>query len=587
MVYKNEHLTELNSDASSVRCFRVTTASVYMISLLPLLAASVALATPLESRAPGWTFTEKGNSGIVALESIVVSPTLVVFFDRASDDPLQINGHSAWGALWDLQTSKVTPLDVVTNGFCASGALISNGSMVSVGGFPLGFPGNPTIEDGTMGLRIFEPCDDPAGVGCTLFEDPLTLHLAERRYYPSSIRIPDGSLMILGGSHNNVPFYNTIDEAALTLEFFPPKDGGVPRPIDFLRRTLPANLFPRQFVLPDGKIFMIANNQSIIYDIETGDERILPEIPNGIRVTNPFDGSAILLPLSPPDFAPEVLVCGGSNIPDTVPVIEISRHAPASDQCSRILLTEEGIKRGWVVERMLEPRIMPELVHVPNGQVLIINGARTGVTGIGSVKDPLGNSNADHPVFTPSLYTPNAPLGSRISNIGLPTTDIARLYHSSVTLTPQGNFLVAGSNPNMETNLTVPVNTRSEFRVETLDPPFMFAPRPRILNAPAKIGFGKQFTVPISIPNNVQPRNIQVALMDLGFSSHAFHSGARLVFMSAQLSGDQRSLTVTAPPNPNVFPPGPGFVFLTVDGVTSEAQKVMVGTGASPPQTNF
>lgn len=30
-----------------------------------------------------------------------------------------------------------------------------------------------------MGIRIFEPCDDPAGVGCTLFEDPATLHLAE------------------------------------------------------------------------------------------------------------------------------------------------------------------------------------------------------------------------------------------------------------------------------------------------------------------------------------------------------------------------------------------------------------------------
>ena len=46
---------------------------------------------------------------------------------------------------------------------------------------------------------------------------------------------------------------------------------------------------------------MVANNQSIIYNIETGEERILPDIPNGVRVTNPLDGSAILLPLSPPE----------------------------------------------------------------------------------------------------------------------------------------------------------------------------------------------------------------------------------------------------------------------------------------------
>lgn len=66
------------------------------------------------------------------------------------------------------------------------------------------------------------------------------------------------------------------------------------------------------FSLPDGKVFMVANNQSIIYDIEQNTETILPDIPNSVRVTNPFDGSAILLPLSPPDFTPEVLVCGKS-----------------------------------------------------------------------------------------------------------------------------------------------------------------------------------------------------------------------------------------------------------------------------------
>ncbi|CAL1711813.1 unnamed protein product [Somion occarium] len=562
-----------------------------MLSLITSLVsvlyiAALSHASPLEPRAPVWTFTERGNSGIVALESIIVSPTLALFFDKASDDPLQINNHSAWGALWNLVTDEVTPLDVVTNSFCASGALLSNGSMVSVGGDPNLFPGNPAIEDGTQGIRIFEPCDDPAGVGCTLFEDPTTLHLAENRWYPSAIRIPDGSLMIVGGAHHNLVFYNDIEQGAATVEFFPPKFGGVPRPSEFLKRSLPVNLFPRQFLLPDGKVFMVANNQSIIYDIQTGDERILPDIPNGVRITNPFDGSAILLPLSPPNFTPEVLVCGGTNITDTTPVTSISSQTPASDQCSRITLTEEGIKKGWVVERMLEPRIMPELLHLPNGQVLITNGGSTGVAAIGTVFDPVGNSNADNPAFTPSLYTPTAPRGRRISNVGMPTSNIARLYHSSVTLTPQGNFLIAGSNPNDMTNLTASVKFKSEFRVETLDPPFMFVARPRILNVPSKIGFSQRFTVPVSIPTNLRAAKIEVALMDLGFSSHAFHSGARLVFMNAQLSRDRRSLTITAPPDRNVYPPGPAFIFLTIDDVTSEGQKVMVGSGAPPPQTD-
>lgn len=95
-----------------------------------------------------------------------------------------------------------------------------------------------------------------------------------------------------------------------------------------------------------------------------------------------------------------------------------------------------------------------------------------------------------------------------------------------------------------------------------------------------------------------------VALMDLGYSSHAFHSSSRLVFMDAQLSRDRRSLTIQTPPNNRVFPPGPGeivvfresrerhlligrvhaaFVFLTIDDVTSTGASVMMGSGASPP----
>lgn len=71
--------------------------------------------------------------------------------------------------------------------------------------------------------------------------------------------------------------------------------------------------------------------------------------------------------------------------------------------------------------------------------------------------------------------------------------------------------------------------------------------------------------------------------MDLGFSSHAFHSGARLVFLDAEISRDGTSLTFTTPPNGRVYPPGPATLFLTVDDVTSEGAWVMMGSGNSPP----
>ena len=61
------------------------------------------------------------------------------------------------------------------------------------------------------------------------------------RWYTSSIRIFDGSLLIAGGSSVLSKFYNVQPENS--FEFFPRKEQTV-RPSAFLERALPANLFP-------------------------------------------------------------------------------------------------------------------------------------------------------------------------------------------------------------------------------------------------------------------------------------------------------------------------------------------------------
>ena len=88
------------------------------------------LLNALSASAAGWNFVQNGTSGILALEAIIVSPTLAVFFDRASNDPLMINNNPAWGALWNLETNTASPLLVISDTFCASGGFLSNGTMV-------------------------------------------------------------------------------------------------------------------------------------------------------------------------------------------------------------------------------------------------------------------------------------------------------------------------------------------------------------------------------------------------------------------------------------------------------------------------
>ncbi|KAJ7600075.1 hypothetical protein C8J56DRAFT_1019454 [Mycena floridula] len=122
-------------------------------SILAALSAFTHASLAATSNPSGWNFVQNGTTGILALEMIIVSPTLAVIFDKASNDKLMINGHPAWGALWNMETNTATALDVLTDSFYASGALLSNGSMVSVGGQEVENLDEVPDKDGHMGIR--------------------------------------------------------------------------------------------------------------------------------------------------------------------------------------------------------------------------------------------------------------------------------------------------------------------------------------------------------------------------------------------------------------------------------------------------
>lgn len=74
-----------------------------------------------------------------------------------------------------------------------------------------------------------------------------------------------------------------------------------------------------------------------------------------------------------------------------------------------------------------------------------------------------------------------------------------------------------------------------------------------------------------------------VALMDLGYVTHAVHANSRLVYLVASLStGASTTIAVTGPPNGNIYPPGPGWIYVVVNGVPSAGAKFMVGDGKGP-----
>ena len=476
---------------------------------------------PAARQNSGWTLTQTGSTGVNAMQLAVISDSHALIVDKVEHNLLGINGHPAWGALYNLHTHSVKPLSMQSNSFCAGGSFLGNGTMLNVGG-------NPVVEDftnatdfgdvnGIQAVRLFHPCDSEDVGGCDIFDDPSRIRLSSPRWYNTVVRISDGSAMILGGSTmggwiNNATVNNP------TIEYYPPKSiSGPNTPIfsSFLASTLNSNLFPVAFPISNGYVFVAANNDAMLYDWQANYERRLPPIPNGVRVTYPMSGTALLLPLSPEtEYTSEILVCGGSTIDDTRPSWEISSQEPASAQCSRIILSEEGIARGWEVEYMPQARIMPDAVLLPTGRIVIVNGAETGIAGYGNVQSQVGYSNADRPVLTPVLYDPRAPAGQRFSSEGMPRSEIPRMYHSVATLTPNGDIMIAGSNPNLDRSA---VTFGTEYRVEWLKPPYTSLERPAILSVNGddkRLGFGQRVAVKVRpvAGSSLRGRDVQGAL---------------------------------------------------------------------------
>ncbi|BGP53479.1 hypothetical protein JCM8202_001123 [Rhodotorula sphaerocarpa] len=515
-----------------------------------------------------------GWSGVSAMQCTLVDDDHIVVYDKAENNMLLAkNGKSAWGAVYEISSQTYRALNLETNSFCAGGGWIGNGTLVSVGGNPQQTYINNGAGNGLAAVRLFTPCSDNQ---CDVYEDPGRLRLTSPRWYPSTVRLTDGSLLIAGGmvagGYNNAP---STDNP--TMEFFPPKGNGLQFYSAFLHDALNSNLFPVLWLLPNGYVFIGANRIAMLYDPVKNIERRIKSFPNGVTITYPGSAASVLLPLTKANsYQPEVLFCGGTTANlDESPAAMSSKY-PASNQCSRMVLNAAGIRHGWQTEEMPMGRVMSDGILTPDGKVMIVNGAGSGIAGYGNVRDEIGASNARDPVLQPLLYDPDGKAGRRISK-NAPLQKYERLYHSSATLIPDGRIWISGSNPNDGVS-RVTYKTHSE--VEILSPPYMEMDRPIFSGAPRNLLYGQRYSLTVSLPAG--SKKVQAALLDVGYSTHGVHMSQRWVELDAEL-GPSGRLNIKGPVNTGLYPPGPGWLVVLADTIPSVMQKVMVGPGASPP----
>jgi hypothetical protein len=315
-----------------------------------------------------------------------------------------------------------------------------------------------------------------------------------------------------------------------------------------------------------------------------------------------------MLPLTPENnYTPTILFCGGTYLPDdqwgdyTSARVDLY-GVSASTDCSSITPEDSQgrlVSSSYVhEENMPQGRTMGQFIHLPTGQMVIVNGAEKGTAGYSNVSWNMVNGVnleglSQNPTYTPLLYDPSLPVGSRLTNAGFQASTIARLYHSSAILVPDGSVVIAGSNPHQDVAIDMPLGTTPQafnttYEVEKWYPPYYNKPRPAPQGLPSYILYGGStfnFTMDAKFMGsqaNFLASKTKVMVIRPGFSTHAMNMGQRSLQLASTYTvnsdGSVEYMVNPMPTNQNIFVAGPALLFVTINGVPSLGKMVQIGS---------
>ncbi|MFS7972286.1 putative galactose oxidase [Helianthus anomalus] len=487
--------------------------------------------------------------GISAMHMQLLPNDRVVMFDRTDFGPSQISlpkgkcrhnstDCTAHSVEYDVASNSIRPLTLRTDIWCSSGALMPNGRLTQTGGWNEGF----------RVVRNYKPCDK-----CDWQE--IQNGLVQPRWYATNHILPDGRQIIIGGRQ-------TFD-----YEFYPKMSATEnPYSLPFLVQTndpnVENNLYPFVFLIPDGNLFIFANNRAILFDYSKNQVvRTYPGMPGGQPRNYPSTGSAVLLPLRITNGVVdtvEVMICGGAPKGAFTNALN-GKFDRALDTCGRIKISDEYPK--WFMETMPLARVVGDMLLLPNGHVLLINGASAGSAGW-----ELGRN----PVLNPVVYDPEDPVGSRFK-VQNPSTK-PRVYHSTAVLLRDGRVLVGGSNPHDKyvfTDIIYP----TELSLEAFSPSYLDSSlvtlRPNIIlpKTNSKIRYGKGLAIRFTVSGPVNLNLVSVTMISPSFNTHSFSMNQRLLVLDSSNSTKSvgqsyYTVDVIAPPSGNIAPAGYYLLFV-------------------------
>jgi hypothetical protein len=359
---------------------------------------------------------------------------------------------------------------------------------------------------------------DPSAVTWTVLPD-----MAYPRWYPTVTMLPDKRLIVTSGE-------TTCNGCDATIqEIYDPSTNSWSQlsnaPFSF-------PYYPRVYLLSDGRILVAATMKGPIVSHVLDLNALTWTAVGGPAV----DGlsSAMYLP-------DKILKEGLSTDPGT----------PGSPSvATAYVLDMTQTSPTWrEVASMTFPRCFQNTTLLPDGTVL--------VTGGGMDSNATDVANAVYPV---ELWSPATETWTTLASMNAP-----RLYHSEALLLPDGRVLISGGGRFYDYP-----DPNDQLNAEFFAPPYLFkGSRPVITSAPAQLSYGQNFTV--QTPNAAQIAT--VSLIRYGSVTHAFNMGQH--FLPLSFSAGNGSLTISAPVNANLAPPGNYLLFIVnTNGVPSVAATV-------------
>lgn len=504
---------------------------------------------------------------------------------------------------YDIDTRTIDPAAPLPgyNLFCAGHAMLADGRILVAGGQlelydeegnAIPPPPKPVEEDDPVHPHPHYNMSWGGERRCSLYlpiagawvrVDDLSLDPAGNpnsggRWYPTLCTLANGEVLAVGGHpdlreayptedgrrhNNNIPErYNPNADSWTLLGSNPPAENQTTAP------DLNSDYnYQRTHLLPSGLVFFATSvhGKNRFYNAFEGrfldDADYVIDLPP-INQNDPHeaehdelyhrifsDFTSTLLPfLHQENFRPRVLLMGGVNAK------RIDLGDPANAQW------QNTVKRDWTQGNQgtdePPPRYFVTSVILPTGEVFFTGG--TSAHHEGEDAQVLGVRHGE--TYDPGINWDN---GSYSQPEGWATTPdeatVARHYHGSAILLPDGSVWTGGSNGPSDDEFNLGGRER---RIEIYTPPYFDdqAARPVLSNVPANIGYAYTFRFNTTQANSIS----RVVFLRCGAATHGFNMDQRYVSVAFTVINGT-TIEVTVPFTPEVIPPGRYMLWVVND----------------------